>query len=333
MQLSSQIAGLSMRHGCWHGERCLFWVLTTISIIKRTSERTWWRNTQKENIFRFRKASRFQNHVNGFPRPPDIFLLSNVLQIHHDSNQGHGILCHMVSSHQRRPKELSSRGCLLYIYRGPAWQSWVAHSHESHIRTAEDIWACFPACLYESRTMSDVYGQAVQFECHFHSRASTHEEVPKVTICLPSNSGKWYADGAIITSLILFVRGISRHILHFKHIICSPAVRAGAAVNGETDNKLSTLKTTLCLIKWLLFDFGAYEVRTEDRKKTWILIDYALNTLSLKTGQCAGQSEKVGFTNGSLDVSIRDKASFLFFLPSFPGSERKNGCLGHLLSG
>lgn len=148
------------------------------------------------------------------------FLLSSVLQIQHDSKQGYWILCHMVSSHQRWPKGAVSRGCPLYIYRGPAWQSSFAHSHKSHIRTTEEIWAFFPACLSPfPEQCLNVYGQAAQFECHFHSSAGTHEEVPRVTICLPSNSGKWYADGAIITSLILFIRGISQRILHFKQFI------------------------------------------------------------------------------------------------------------------
>lgn len=75
--------------------------------------------------------------------------------------------------------------------------------------------------------------------------------------------------------------------------------------------------STLSLIKGLLFDFGIYEVYPEAKKKTWILIDYALNTLLLKKGQCAGQSEKVTLTNVILDVRIPDKATFFPFFLSF----------------
>lgn len=85
----------------------------------------------------------------------------------------------------------------------------------------------------------NVYSQAAQFVCHFHSRAGTHKKVPQVTICLPSNFGKWYADGAIIISLILFIRGILQHILHFKQFIrhhlfaCRESRSSGKWRNGQ----------------------------------------------------------------------------------------------------
>lgn len=81
----------------------------------------------------FRKASMLQNHMKAFPGNHTYlfaFLLSNVLQIQQDSKQGYWILCHMVSSHQRCPKGVVSRGCPLFIYRGSAWQSLFAHSHK-----------------------------------------------------------------------------------------------------------------------------------------------------------------------------------------------------------